>query len=507
MSSPTSNDRQHFLTLPFPLMEAGSGGLTSVLLREARFGHRDLHVLSTDNQSGRWHDIEVLAADPERRENSDRFKLWFGVGYWQMIFAESHTKPDASDDAIKAMFEGFESTQALGSLEMLLEFVAKHAPDFSAEEVFSDRFASLLSRIPDRAVINVQDPMFFVPLIQDHAAELRARGCWLTSHIHTALPSTETMMRSPLLSRFVRALMSNDVVYVHTDQIVARLEAAFSELAASDSATSHVPKVLRFDLGADEAFVTRGLNIVNRHNYTRAIPGFSGLSEQQRGVIDEVFSSQGRIPHRFFNGCRVDPAKGLEVVCAGVRGFLEERLAAGESLEGLRANYRFFFFNEFIERDKMDDVAAAKVDPTNLIHRYRGMVHDTMEALANDFPGIVFSTGALRGEQRIAIPSLTFDCHGLVGGTREGLNLMGTEILLANRNRPTHLIMGRGAGFAWQAENSGFGGGAKFVTPGAAIEFKNAVADAVRMRPDRSQRDALFQYIDSRRDSVVVDPL
>lgn len=44
----STNPTHHYLTYPFPLADESAGGPPSVLLREARLGHRDLHVLARD---------------------------------------------------------------------------------------------------------------------------------------------------------------------------------------------------------------------------------------------------------------------------------------------------------------------------------------------------------------------------------------------------------------------------------------------------------------------------
>jgi hypothetical protein len=493
----STNPTPHYLTYPFPLADESAGGLPSVLLREARLGHRDLHVLSTDEKSGRWNGIEIHAAAPESEPNGDRFKLWFGTGYWQLLFPEAHTSPDTGQDVLAAMYEGFESAHTLGSLELMLDYVRSHMPDRRQESIFNARFDSLVAKIPAGANVNVQDPIFFVPLLESHAQALRDRGCWVTAHIHTSIPTPDVIEKSPELQRIVRALSQNNVLYLHTDELIERMQGAFEVLVrGGELERDSLPAVRRFDLGVDQEFIRNGLARVNRHNFAETIPGFQDLPAASKALVTEAFRSQGTVRHRFFNGCRADQAKDLSVVYDAVRGFLNGLREQGMSVADIRDSYRFFFLNDFIDKKTLD--------PTNLMHQYIRSIQPKIRSLVTDYPGIVFVSDALRGPQRIAIPSLSFGCHSLVGAKREGLNLMGPETLVVNRDEPTHLIMGSGAGFASQAIRMGHGKGAIFTQPGSTNEMLGAIRTAVATKPDLQARTRLVGYIDSRRDSVVV---
>jgi hypothetical protein len=288
-----------------------------------------------------------------------------------------------------------------------------------------------------------------------------------------------------------------DTVYVHTDRFVHVLSEQLDRMF-DQGLVDRRPTIRRFDLGIDQKIIEASLQTVNRDNFQDTIPDFHQLPESQKKLVKEIFATQGVVPHRFFNGDRIDPTKGLATVIDAIDGFLENERARGLSLDDLRAKYRFFFLHDLLN--------ARGEDRTNVRDRYIDIIKERHQRLSDKYPGIVWVAGGLQGKQRIAIASLTVGCHGLTGGTEEGLGLMVPEILFANKNQPTSGIIGLGSGFARQAHDLALSDGVYLPAPGVAKGFIEALTSIARSSQDRllGGKARLVDYIAKRNDSVVV---
>jgi len=357
-----------------------------------------------------------------------------------------------------------DSPHPKGSFERLLDTIEKHAPPVSIEQDFTGRYKGRIDEIPAGSTMRWQD-FFWVKGILEHADTLRAKDVHQSWHLHTSLP--DSLTESQWGRDFLQAVSKVDEFYVHTDVFRARVERQLDELGL------RIPEVKRYDLGVERNKLDQRMEMVNAGNFTKAIPGYSTLPVSQQNFLSELYSTQETVPHRFLIVCRFDPIKGLDVVLNSIDRFLQERQAAGEDL---KANYRFYFVNKIFD--------YGEVSPGNLSQGYAIHLSQQFRELHEKYAGIVQRGDAMTGPQRIAIPSMMKNCHGITGGRDEGLSLAIQESAYVNRNNDTSIICGTGAGFAQKAMGCGYGDSAYFPDPGVPEHFVAAMRSIVRSQLD-----------------------
>lgn len=495
--------RNHFINSCFPVTNVG--GTTSVMDREAKLNpDKRIVCIAPDTEPMTVGNMEYRGADLLPPGKADRWDLWFGVGLCQLTFPEAYITPSAPIEAVRAMLAA-DSTRSsqheIGTLERLLEYVDLHASNYWEQgRSFTRRFESELRQIPAGSVLNWQS-FFMEPAINDYAEDLRKNGVAQTFHLHESLPSS--LHRSAWGKSFLNAMTRVDAVYLHTDEFIRRLEGQL-ELGRREGwiVSDRTPEIRRFDLGIDLELIRHGLDRVNRSNFKDTIPSWGELSQGQQQFIEEVFQTQDKVPHRFMCVDRIDPVKGVDVVLDGIDKFLEQRLLSGMSPLELRNSFRFFFLQRPGE--------ATEGDPYNTAARYNEYTEGVFQRVQQKYPGIIHRGDPLGGVQRLAVFPLMRGCHGITGGTTEGMNLSIMENAKVNEEQDTSIVCGSGAGFAMQVQSRGRGDLAQFPKAGSAVEFRDAIdriVEAQAKYPGTLGRDkqALIRHeIDTRHDSVIV---
>ena len=501
MSGATST---HFINSCFPI--GNIGGQDSVMSREATLNpDKQVVCIAPDTDPGKYGNIEYRRADELQPGQQDRWDLWFGVGLCQLTFPEAYTTPSAQLDAVEAMLAADKdrpSEHPIGSLERLLEYVQEHAPDWSAARHFTQRFENQILDMPAGSIMNWQS-FFMEPAINDYAAALRKNGVIQTFHLHESLP--DSLHLSTWGRSFLDAMGKVDVIYLHTDEFIRRLEKQLEVgRAAGWIQSDRLPEIKRFDLGIDERMIRDGLATISAGNYLSAIPNWHELNHGQKDFIREVFQSQDTVPHRFMCVDRIDPVKGVDVVLKGVDAFLQERLAGGATYHELRDNYRFFFLQKAGN--------ATDSNPYNTAARYNTFTEEAFQQLQQKYPGIIFRGDPLGGAHRMAVFPLMRGCHGITGGTTEGLSLSIMENAKVNEGQDTSIICGTGAGFSMQVREHHNQHLAQFPQAGNPADFQQAIRSIVEVQHHSkgtlgSNKKALIQQeIDSRQSSVIADP-
>ena len=504
-----SGSPRHVVTFPFPLQHS-QGGLTSVILREARM-REGLTCLTTDEQSWPLAHSLFKAADswdasgPEevRKLQSSLMTRWFGTGQWQCLYERGYSDATLPPEVVRQMFLAHDSQHSVGSVDYLIEYIARHSPSSEIERRWSQRFNRLMAQIPDGSIVNWQD-FFFEPTINQHADGLRARGCFQTFHLHEAMPANA--WKSEWGRDFLRAMAKMDVVYVHTDHFARLLEGQLDRMLPEFPSGSKMPLIKRFDLGADEEWIKEGQAKVTRQTFLDVTPDYDKLNPQQKALVEEVFATQDKIAHRFLVLDRIDATKGTYTVLQAMDAFLDSEVQGSrvDDLDRLRGRYRFFFFQELLN--------IGNYKPDNLKDQYVRIVKEKFDELTKKWPGIVWVCESIKGPQRILLPAMMMGCHGLSGGSDDGSNLAIPEVLLANRGYPddTTAILGDGAGFAMQAKAMGFKTGIEIPQAGSPREFAEAMRRVVQAKDSQPgklarEREAfLVDFVDRRKDSVVV---
>jgi hypothetical protein len=497
------NHAKHYINSCFPLNNVG--GQDSVMTREARLNpNKEIVCIAPDTEEVKNGNIQYRTADPLAAGKEDRWDLWFGVGLCQLTFPEAYISPSAQATAVHAMLEADEnrpSAHKIGTLERLLEYVDLYAPEWTQGRNFTQRFERQLLEIPQGSILNWQS-FFMEPAINDYADTLRDKGIKQTFHLHESLP--ESLHLSSWGKSFLNAITRVDAVYLHTDEFIRRLELQI-EAGREQGwiSCSRTPEIRRFDLGIDADLIQHGLTRINKGNYQQSIPNWAGLSVNQQDFISEVFRSQETIPHRFMCVDRIDPVKGVDVVLDGIDTFLSERLSGGMSYHELRDSFRFFFLQKAGN--------ATEGNPYNTAARYNKYTEEVFQRVQQKYPGIIHRGDPLGGEHRIAVFPLMRGCHGITGGTTEGLSLSIMENAKANENLDTSFICGAGAGFAMQVKEHSRERLAEFPAPGNPEAFSkslNRIVDTQAKSPGtlgQNKHKIVRHEIDSRRDSVIVD--
>lgn len=481
------------------------GGQGSVMAREATLNpDKQIICIAPDTAPSKVGNIEYRSADPLLPGQQDRWDLWFGVGLCQLTFPEAYTTPSAQREAVEAMLAADinrHSEHPIGSLERLLEYVELHAPSWDQGLHFNQRFAKELLAIPAGSTLNWQS-FFMEPAINEYADTLRTNGVAQTFHLHESLP--DSLHRSPWGRSFLQAMTRVDEVYLHTDEFMRRLEQQL-ELGRREGwiETSRTPAIKRFDLGIDLELIRHGLSSVTKGNYRDAIPNWGMLNTGQQRFIDEVFRTQDVVPHRFMCVDRIDPVKGVDVVIDGIDRFLQARLAAGMTEHELRDSFRFFFLQ--------NPGNATEGNPYNTAARYNVYAEDVFQRVQQKYPGVIHRGDPLGGAHRLAVFPLMRGCHGITGGTTEGLNLSIMENAKVNEGCDTTIICGTGAGFAMQVRDHGRADLAHFPQAGSPEAFRSAIDRIVRTQADspgtlgQRKQTLITHEIEPRRDSVIVD--
>lgn len=498
---------RHYTTYPFPLQEASAGGLQSVFLHESRRAEKDLHILSNDAGAEVFGAAQMHHARPEDPALvGEKFKTWFGTGHWQLLHPDAHTTRAASSEALKAMYdEGYLERLAhadrplgageFGSVELMLRYLEHFMPPLNAHREFNKNYAEELRAIPPESVVNWQD-YFFEPAMNHFAGELRAKKCFQTFHLHTTLP--DSLNLSTWGRSLLSAMSKMDVVYLHTDTYIERLELQLEALGLN------IPTLRRFDLGINKSSIEDSLNKVTPGNFMDH-PAYDGLTEAQKRLVDENMRTRGRVPHRFICLDRVDPGKGIDVVVSAAEKLLAEE-TAHKGKKHVLERYRVFFLADMYNPEGTED----SIDRSSMKECYALNVSQGLRNLEKRFPGVVFVSDGFSGEARDFVASLTRDCHGMTGGAQDGLNLAAQEVLWANKDLPRISLIGSGAGFAIRLEELKIQSGAAIVERGNVDAWRDAFRNLCRLYdayPEllAAARDATLQVIEKRKDSVIVD--
>ncbi len=497
---PSESSLEHYTMFPFDLAQERPGGLPSAFEEAAQRG-KNLTIYTADSQDFPWKGAQVKGADPETRDPSDRFKLWFGTGIWQWVNPDAHTETAASPEALRAMYPQevveqmrLASQSQPGSLEFMHACVEQLRPSLKNEAVFGQRFERLMAGVPPQSVFNFHD-FFAKPLMESHATRLREKGVHLTHHWHTniALSLPDSKWGRDML----RATALMDEVFVHTDVYKHRLETLLESLQLENT-----PTVRRFDIPIDTGLIARSLQSIHRDNYQTSIPNFHTLPEQTQSVVQEIFRTQpevSTVKHRFMSLDRIDPVKGNDVVLSALDAHFKEELKSGKTLEDLQADYRVFLIGA---------IGVHASDESNLWGRYVEHVTDQLTDLQTRYPGIFWSCSALSGAQRIAVPALMRGCHSISGTAQDGFGLAVSESAIINENEKAAVIAGSNSGFSMQMIDEGLGDAFLHPVSGSVDSFKDALKQATFRSSDHvvHRRAELVNKLRSRNDSIIVDP-
>lgn len=463
--APTS----HAITFPFPLLNSKlEGGLPRIVQQEIELsgGRKNVTIFSSDKHDGVYGAANIVGATPGELPK-DLLNLWFGTGQWSLLHPAAHTSATLSPDALSAMYSRELSAPILeeldragadsrvGSVEFLIKFVERYAPDFQFALDFNRRFSPKLSELKAGTVMNWQD-YFFDVSVSEHSEAFRQRGIYQTWHLHTTLPNN---LKDSEWGRFLLATISKvDRIYSYSQQYNDDVAIQLRECGL------RVPEFRIFEYGLDTRYYDRALEVVDSQTYTKA-PGFSSLSDEQKEFISESFRAAKSIPFRFLSADRSDPGKGITVLQDGIEMFLD---SLGLSREQLGKTFRFGFLTELYP--------VEKADPRDVKQSYNVYVTQRHRELMKKFGSAYRAVPSLGGDARILIPSLMHGCHGMTGGSQDGFNIAMMENAYINRKEPTSLICGSGAGFAIEASRRGFNDSAFFFEAGNP----QAVADALR---------------------------
>lgn len=486
-----------------------NGGLPAVYAKEyeANRGRMDrvLHFVSTDDAGSRFaeHNMELHAADPA--DTPPPFQDWF-YRRWAYLHPDAHTFAGYPADVLDRMYTGAYETP-LGTPERMFEHCERYPLNPHFVDPFIARYRSYMDRLlqtPGRPgeerIVNWQDPIFFAELQAEYADRLRAAGYRQTCHVHTVLPAG--LNRSPWGAMAVEVMGKMDTVYVHTERYRENL---LAQLPQAD----RMPDVRRFDLAIDMPLIRRVMDEMSAGD-PLALMQYEKMTPEQRTVVDEILRTKegaDKIPHRFICIDRLDQGKGITTLIDAIDRFLESRLQAGETMDDLRRNYRFFGLNGFFA------AAEKEGDEPNLWTRYVMLSQERYKELIAKYPGVIF---ACDGVNKAAVTYLVDDCHALAGSVQDGLNLAWPEIVWANahmgRNRSG--IMAGGAGFALEGVRRGFGTGGELPAfvgvndPAAIAEGIRRIVETERTDPEklgRGLRRIARELISVRTDSVIVD--
>lgn len=307
----------------------------------------------------------------------------------------------------------------------------------TAGEHHAERFDDLFQNIEHGSVVRFQD-FFTAEMILKYADLLDDRGCYYSLHVHS--PVSPNLHRFPWGQTYLQSMTRVHDVFVHTHEDKEALQSQLEQLGKA-------PRISVYNLGIDKDLILKSQLTVTPDNFRQTIPGFDSLESGQREFIAEVMRCQKEdVPHRFMTTDRLDVIKGQLTVSRAVRQFLEE-VSKYESHEDILSNYRFFFLARSIEH--------ALPQALDVPAHYAHAAFDELAEVQRDFPGVIWTCDALKGDRRIALGALMTGSHAITGGLGEGLNLSVMENAFANRDNDTTVIMGDRTGLAFSVKRKG----------------------------------------------------
>lgn len=437
------------------------------------------------------------------------WERWGGLGNAQYVLPEAFTTnvDRATLELMYALDRDRPSQHPIGSFKRLDEYVTRFSPGDAAVQQLFEQFRPALDAVPSGSIVNWQFYMFAQALPM-FGADLKARGVIQTFTCHDPIP--DNLHESEFGRQFLRSLSEMGAVYVHTDRYARNLENSLAILNLP------IPLVKRMDLGMNSEFIANSLATVTPSNFKEVIPNFYGLPPRQQAfAIDAVASAaigpdgEPRVAHRYISFDRLDPMKGSPSMFEGIGAFLQDRLDRGASLDDLRRNFRFYIIDDqgqrFASNPELRQKALASPD---LSTRYVIRALDSLNALQERFPGVVFVSEPFYGTARPLLPLLMRGCHLLTGGASEGLNLAVSEGAIANRDLDTTVVAGNNAGISIRLRELGLDNEAFFPQPGSAASFRDAFAQITAIKEgsrgvlgDRKSR--LVNYLLTRSDSLL----
>ncbi|MFM6062886.1 MAG: hypothetical protein ACKPAE_10760, partial [Microcystis panniformis] len=154
---------------------------------------------------------------PFQFENADVIPVPEGNGkfpddsWWRDNFIGQHlqayTNSLIPEAILKEMYPDTNIDAPLGSPEYLSEFFRRYPADFSSEEEFSRRFATILDRVKIGDTLSVQGPVWFIPFIRDYGDALREK-VKLVMVEHQLVP--ENLDKLPLGDRLIPCYLKAD---------------------------------------------------------------------------------------------------------------------------------------------------------------------------------------------------------------------------------------------------------------------------------------------------------
>jgi hypothetical protein len=502
-------DTTHHVPYCFPMLDRElSGGLPAVFLKEFE-GNRDkvgrtLRIISTDKRTqtfeGQHAEIEGVWTPDLKMP----YSTWFSHR-WAMEHMDAHTAPRTDAASLESMFR-MKYTAAPGTTERLIEHVDGYPMPQEQLDSFREHFNASMVSILEKAsgkegqhIVNWQDPhLFFPEVVGQHAAAMRGAGIYSTGHVHTAWSRGTHRFRD---GREIMKAMSNlDVVYGHTERYLANMRADYADLAQIMPGLRS-PEFRRFDLAIDVPLMDRLAGTIDTEDQLEKAMEGQNVSPAVQAFMREVLKTRGKGMHRFVNGDRADPGKGISVWIAATREFLRGKQTLGENLQ---EKYRFFSFHDLLGITTFHD--------NDLKEQYIKHLQKEYAVLAAEFPGVVHVVAGPFA--RKFVPFIYEDSYNVTAAIHDGSNLMAPEGIYVNhkRGKARKGIMSTGAGFGDEAVRKGFGRGAYFVEPGnveALTEAMERTVSATEHEPARVARDIemmVRECILKRSDSVIVTP-
>jgi hypothetical protein len=440
----------------------------------------------------------VIVTDPS--SHIPPFGTWFSHR-WAQLHPDAHTSNTLDQAVIDRMFTG-EYSSTPGSLDHVLEHCEQYPlQDIQNVDFFIARFRRAFNTIvregTPEMVVNWQDPLFFAELQNEYADQLHKVGMYQTCHVHTVLPNS--LHRSPWGQIMLESLSRMDRIFVHTEGYRTALERQLAEFS------NRHPRIDRFDLMLDLPLLR---SISDDDTDIHTLPDFLALDDTQKTAVTELLrTSEGAdaVPHRFLCLDRADPGKGVTVLLKAIEDFLDEQRTQGCSMDELRRLYRFFSFHDQLP------ASGKSFDSANIKEQYAHVVAERYAALQQKYPGIVYCCKSI--SKTIAV-RLMDNCHALTACTQDGLNLAWPETVWVNayHGRNRFGVMAQGAGFAQEALRRGVIANPEYFPPAGSVEgFKQGIATLVRKSNEvpnslgNTARMLAADYIDKRRDSVIID--
>ena len=473
MNCPTSS-KQHTVTFPFSFLAGADGGLPRAIESALDTSHAQVTILSTDSLPVSRERLTIKPAETGALANAEIFRLWFGSGDWCELHPAAHTELAQPSDALAAMFKlglASSSQQGPGSLSYLQEYIREHAPGRSIAHAFNGKYDNRIAEIPANSVVNWQD-YFFAPSIEKHANGLRAKNVFQTWHLHTTIP--DSLSGSQFGNELLRAAALVDVVLVHTQQYANNLGRQL-EAMRSNGSINRLPEIRIFTLGIDTQAADLSARLITPDNYRDRLAlqslgleaNYDALSRRQQAFVDEVFRAQAQdLPHRFMSIDRMDPGKGSATVAKATERFLDEATER-YGAQYVKENVRFFFLHS--------QWVDGNADVRNIKECYGEFVRGLYENIQRKYPDSVWIAEGISGVNKPFIYAIMKGCTGITGGAQDGLNLACMENAWVNREHPTGIIVGSGAGVAIDARYKGINPKSMFPTAGSVEEFVDSM--------------------------------